>query len=123
MIEQLGKEVSRGKVLSGSTLECIVPCGKLYITANSKNGEIREVFLTLGKGGCMTSHLNTMAILTSLYLSSGGKIDKIIKKTEKLVCNLSTPDKPGCFQQIAQFLRDAQKELEVKRKELPEGDK
>jgi hypothetical protein len=59
----------------------------------------------------MSSHLGETAILMSLYLSSGGKVEKIIKKTEKLICDLAIPEKPGCFKQIAEFLGEVEKEL------------
>jgi hypothetical protein len=117
MTNELGKEVGRGRVLSGTTTECITPCGKLFATINkNKAGEIRETFLIMGKSGnCIQSHLAFEAILMSLYLSSGGKIEKIIKKAKKLGCDQGTADKLSCITNIALALEEVENEIKGKR--------
>jgi len=69
----------RPKVMEGRTLKLRLPQGSIYLTANLVDGEIKEVFVTLGKSGAdENADAAALGRLISLYLQHGGDIKNVI---------------------------------------------
>ncbi|HKT22165.1 MAG TPA: hypothetical protein VJR06_06120, partial [Nitrososphaerales archaeon] len=69
----------RPKVMEGRTLKLKLPQGSIYLTANLVGGDIREVFVTLGKSGAdENADAAALGRLISLYLQHGGDIKNVI---------------------------------------------
>jgi ribonucleoside-diphosphate reductase alpha chain len=69
----------RPRLMEGKTLKLKLPQGGLYLTANLVNGELKEVFVTLGKsGGDEKADAEALGRLISLYLQHGGDIKSVI---------------------------------------------
>jgi ribonucleoside-diphosphate reductase alpha chain len=69
----------RPKVMEGKTLKLKLPQGSIYLTANLIGGEIKEVFVTLGKSGAdENADAAALGRLISLYLQHGGDIKNVI---------------------------------------------
>jgi ribonucleoside-diphosphate reductase alpha chain len=69
----------RPKVMEGRTLKLKLPQGSIYLTANLVEGEIKEVFVTLGKSGAdENADAAALGRLISLYLQHGGEIKNVI---------------------------------------------
>ena len=119
MTQDLGKETPRGRILDGKTFQYQCGCGKIYVTVNhTKAGAIREVFVTVGKSGsCMQAHAAAEGRLSSLFLRSGGHVDKLINHLSGLSCGNSkqaTDDFPAilsCPSILELALKDAIEEL------------
>lgn len=78
----------RPEEVHGVTRRVTTGCGKLFVTMNSKDGHLFEVFLSLGKsGGCAACSCEAMGRLVSLALRSGAGIDSIIKHLAGLSCS------------------------------------
>lgn len=103
-------ETSRGKrprpkVTFGTTEKTNIGCGKLYITINSDNHGICEVFTTTGKGGGCHAQSEAISRLASLALRSGVPIEEVTGQLKGIRCeaamirkdvsNLSCPDAIG----------------------------
>ena len=72
-------EFERPKMMEGRTIKLRLPQGGLYVTANMGNGELKEVFVTLGKsGGDEKADAEALGRLISLYLQHGGDIQNVI---------------------------------------------
>jgi ribonucleoside-diphosphate reductase alpha chain len=70
---------ARPRVMEGKTLKLRLPQGGLYVTSNLVNGELKEVFVTLGKsGGDEKADAEAIGRLISLYLQNGGEIKNVI---------------------------------------------
>ena len=66
-------------MMEGKTLKLKLPQGGLYLTANLVNGDLKEVFVTLGKsGGDEKADAEALGRLISLYLQHGGDIKSVI---------------------------------------------
>lgn len=77
----------RPEEVHGCTRRVTTGCGKLFVTMNSKDGKLFEVFLSLGKsGGCAACGCEAIGRLVSLGLRSGAGIDSIIKHLIGLSC-------------------------------------
>jgi ribonucleoside-diphosphate reductase alpha chain len=69
----------RPKMMEGRTLKLKLPQGSIYLTANLIEGEIKEVFVTLGKSGAdENADAAALGRLISLYLQHGGDIKSVI---------------------------------------------
>jgi ribonucleoside-diphosphate reductase alpha chain len=69
----------RPKVMEGRTLKLKLPQGSIYLTGNLVEGEIKEVFVTLGKSGAdENADAAALGRLISLYLQHGGDIKSVV---------------------------------------------
>jgi ribonucleoside-diphosphate reductase alpha chain len=69
----------RPRLMEGKTLKLKLPQGGLYLTANLVDGDLKEVFVTLGKsGGDEKADAEALGRLISLYLQHGGDIKSVI---------------------------------------------
>jgi ribonucleoside-diphosphate reductase alpha chain len=77
----------RAKITQGITERVTTGCGYLYVTVNSDDRGICEVFSSLGKaGGCALAQLEATCRLISLALRSGAKVESIVKQLRGIRC-------------------------------------
>lgn len=85
--KQTPKKLRRPKETQGTTYRIEVGCGHLYVTAARGNGELIEIFATLGKsGGCAMSQLEGLTRSISLGLKYGVPVQEYINELEFVRC-------------------------------------
>jgi len=77
----------RSRVTNGVTERVATGCGNIYVTVNSDEHGICEVFSSLGKaGGCASAQLESTCRLISLALRSGVDATAIVKHIRGIRC-------------------------------------
>jgi len=77
----------RSKITSGITERVTSGCGYIYVTVNSDERGICEVFSTLGKaGGCASAQLEATCRLISLALRSGIDVASVVRQLRGIRC-------------------------------------
>jgi len=77
----------RAKITSGITERVTTGCGYIYVTVNSDEQGICEVFSTLGKaGGCASAQLEATCRLISLALRSRVDVAKVARQLRGIRC-------------------------------------
>jgi ribonucleoside-diphosphate reductase alpha chain len=77
----------RPKLTTGVTARVNTGCGSIYVTVNSDENGLCEVFSSLGKaGGCASAQLEATCRLISLALRSGIGVSSIAKHLRGIRC-------------------------------------
>jgi len=77
----------RSKITTGVTERVTTGCGYIYVTVNSDERGICEVFSTLGKaGGCASAQLESTCRLISLALRSGIDVASVVRQLRGIRC-------------------------------------
>ena len=77
----------RAKVTAGVTERVTTGCGYIYVTVNTDDQGICEIFTTLGKaGGCASAQLEAASRLISLTMRSGVDVASVVKQLKGIRC-------------------------------------
>jgi ribonucleoside-diphosphate reductase alpha chain len=77
----------RAKAISGVTEKVTTGCGNIYVTVNSDEKGLFEVFSTLGKaGGCASAQLEATCRLISIALRSGVDVAEVARQLRGIRC-------------------------------------
>jgi ribonucleoside-diphosphate reductase alpha chain len=78
---------ARPQTIHGVTRKITTGCGNLYVTMNTDDRGLFEVFARLGKaGGCADAQLEAVGRLISLSLRSGIKPPQVVKQLKAIRC-------------------------------------
>jgi ribonucleoside-diphosphate reductase alpha chain len=83
----------RQKVTNGTTEKVRIGCGNLYVTVNSDDQGICEIFTSLGRAGGCPSQSEATSRLVSLGLRAGINIDEITEQLKGIRCMSSIRSK------------------------------
>ncbi|MCL2281346.1 MAG: vitamin B12-dependent ribonucleotide reductase [Dehalococcoidia bacterium] len=87
LVSALSSPRKRSKVTNGFTERVTTGCGYIYVTVNSDEHGICEVFSHLGKtGGCAAAQLEALCRLISLGLRSGIEEASLVKQLKGIRC-------------------------------------
>ena len=120
----------RAKCTTGITEKVNTGCGSLYVTINSDEEGLCEVFSTLGKaGGCASAQLEAMCRLITTALRSGVDPASIVKQLRGIRCPsiawesgksvLSCADAIGSV--LEKHINGETEPENMEKKEIPQG--
>jgi ribonucleoside-diphosphate reductase alpha chain len=120
----------RAKRTTGITERVNTGCGSLYVTINSDEDGLCEVFSTLGKaGGCASAQLEAVCRLITVALRSGVDPASVVKQLRGIRCPsiawesgksvLSCADAIGAV--LEKHISGETETENVKEKEIPQG--
>ena len=97
----------RPRILSGYTYEIKTSCGNLFITCNTYEDHLFEVFVKLGKaGGCASAFTEAIGKLVSNSLRSGIDPNEMIKSLTGIKCNHSEKEGFSCVSSIGEVIQE-----------------
>ena len=102
---------TRGKKLPGFTYQTATGCGKMYVTLNEKDGQVWELFATMGKaGGCASCQIETIGRIISVGFQNGVEPKLIIKQMQGISCHsplvIGESKTLSCADAIAKVLKE-----------------
>ncbi len=82
------EEWSRPGMMIGQTVKFKLPATTLYVTVNSQDEIVKEVFINIGKSGSEDkSYSEAVGRLISMYLQNGGNIQEVVNNLKGIQGN------------------------------------